>query len=224
MCCFDSLVNARLFESQIMKQTLTAFILSIGIVISAGVLVAPHNQVAASGATSTRNQPGDTVIRDENGVVYLTTEAVPGEATRSSRVRILGTPISLPRGFAADIASLLNAVLSFVMVISALLVLMYLIWGAFGWLTSGGDKGKIDAARQKMMAAVVGLIIVSASYAILLLAIRFLGFENLADVFNSVKTIDGSGTGIEFVEASPSPSPSPSPSNYSDNLGELMDR
>ena len=211
-----------------MKQTLLglqlSFLLLVG-VLGIGSMASLH-PVAASGVTSDRNQPGDTVIRDENGVIYLTTDEVPGNATSSNSVKLLGTGFAVPRGFAADIASVINAVLSFVMVISALLVLMYLIWGAFGWLTSGGDKGKIDAARQKMMAAVVGLIIVSASYAILLLAIRFLGFSSLADVFNSVRTIDGRGGGLDFVEGSPmpTPTPSPSPSTYSENLGELMDR
>jgi hypothetical protein len=209
-----------------MKQTFIALLLSISTFIFAGSALASINPAFASGVTSNPNQPGDTVIKDENGVVYLTTDTVPGEATNSSRVMWLGNGLNIPRGFAADIASVINAVLSFVMVISALLVLMYLIWGAFEWLTSGGDKGKIDSARQKMTAAVVGLIIVSASYAILIVVIRFLGFTNLTEVFNSVRTIDGEGGGINFVEINtkPSPSVSPSPTTYSENLGELMGR
>jgi cytochrome bd-type quinol oxidase subunit 2 len=92
-------------------------------------------------------------------------------------------------GFATDFGSLINAVLSFVMVIAALLVFLYLIWGGIQWITSGGDKGKTEEARNKITAAILGLIVLAASYAVLLIALRFLGFENLQDVFRQTRTI-----------------------------------
>lgn len=95
------------------------------------------------------------------------------------------TDVNPGRGFATDFGSLLNAVLSFVMVIAALLVFLYLIWGGIEWITSGGDKGQTEKARNKITAAVVGLIILAASYAILTLVLRFLGFQNLNDVLNN---------------------------------------
>ncbi len=99
------------------------------------------------------------------------------------------TDINPGRGFATDFGSLLNAVLSFVMVIAALLVFLYLIWGGIEWITSGGDKGQTEKARNKITAAVIGLIILAASYAILTLVLRFLGFQNLNDVLNNPTTI-----------------------------------
>jgi hypothetical protein len=95
------------------------------------------------------------------------------------------------RGFATDFGTLLNAVLSFVMVIAALLVFFYLIWGGIEWITSGGDKGQTEKARNKITAAVIGLIILAASYAILTLVLRFLGFSGLNDVLNNPRTISG---------------------------------
>ena len=95
------------------------------------------------------------------------------------------------RGFATDFGSLLNAVLSFVMVIAALLVFFYLIWGGIEWITSGGDKGQTEKARNKIQAAVIVLIILAASYAILTLVLRFLGFSGLNDVLNNPQTISG---------------------------------
>lgn len=86
-----------------------------------------------------------------------------------------------PKGFSNDIGNLINGVLSFVMVIAALLVFFYLIWGGIEWITSGGDKGKTESARNKITAAVVGLIILAASYAILLVALRFIGFGSLQE-------------------------------------------
>lgn len=91
------------------------------------------------------------------------------------------------KGFATDIGTLINGALSFIMVIAALLVFLYLIMGGIEWITSGGDKTKTEGARNKITAAVVGLIILAASYAILLIILNFLGFGNLGDVFSNVK-------------------------------------
>ncbi len=89
------------------------------------------------------------------------------------------------QGFFNDVGVLINGLLSFVMVIAALLVFMYLIMGGIEWITSGGDKGKTESARNKITAAVVGLIVLAASYAILLLVLSFLGFDGLNDVFEN---------------------------------------
>jgi len=51
--------------------------------------------------------------------------------------------------------------------IGAVLVLGYFIWGAFDWLTSFGEKGKLEAARNKMLHAVIGLIILVSLYTII---------------------------------------------------------
>ena len=58
-------------------------------------------------------------------------------------------------------------VITIIFVIATLLALVYLIWGGIKWVTSGGDKTKVDGARAAIVAAVVGLIIVFLSYFIL---------------------------------------------------------
>lgn len=208
-----------------MRQTFIAFLFVV--VSTFATLIAPTPSLA-SGTTTTSTQKGQVIIRDENGVMYLT-NTTNGVATVSATRRLFGTRLLIPTGFAKDLAQWINAVLSLVMVVAGLLVLVYLIWGAFDWLTSGGDKGKIDAARQKMTAAVVGIIIVSASYAILLLVLTFLGFKSVDEVFESVVTLDNNRQAFEVLPGTPSPTPSgtPSPSAtpvYTDNLGELMAR
>lgn len=115
-------------------------------------------------------------------------QATAGAAMAQRQTNLIGEPVQKPEGFAANIGVVINAVLSFVMVIAALLVLMYLIWGGIEWITSGGDKGKTESARNKITAAVIGLIVLAAAYAIFLLVIRFLGFESTDDLFN-VRTL-----------------------------------
>jgi type IV secretion system pilin len=101
----------------------------------------------------------------------------------------MGEEINPGKGFATDMGSLINGALSFIMVIAALLVFLYLILGGMEWITSGGDKTKTENARNKITAAVVGLIILAASYAILLIILNFLGFGNLGEVFSNVQDL-----------------------------------
>jgi hypothetical protein len=81
---------------------------------------------------------------------------------------------------------LINRALQILLVVSTLLVFANLIVGAFEWITSGGDKGKVDKARERMVNSIVGLVILVSSYAILLLIIRFLGYRDLNDIINNI--------------------------------------
>lgn len=94
------------------------------------------------------------------------------------------TNIEVPQSFFTDIGDLINRALKFVMVLGALLVFAYLIWGGIEWITSGGDKGKTESARNKITAAVVGLIVLAASYAILVILLNFLGAGDLNTLFS----------------------------------------
>lgn len=58
--------------------------------------------------------------------------------------------------------TLLQTVLSFV----GVLFLGLMLYAGFMWMTAGGNEEKIDKAKKIILAAVVGLIIISAAYAI----------------------------------------------------------
>jgi len=51
--------------------------------------------------------------------------------------------------------------------IAGISALFYMLLGAFGWVTSGGDKDAIGAAREKIQAAVVGMILIVAVLAVI---------------------------------------------------------
>lgn len=65
----------------------------------------------------------------------------------------------------------LTEVLTFVIriffVIAGLAALIFMLLGAFAWISSGGDKDSITAAREKIQAAVIGLIMVVVVLAIM---------------------------------------------------------
>jgi len=54
-----------------------------------------------------------------------------------------------------------------------------LIFGGFKWLTSGGDKGAVQAAREHIIAAIIGLVIIFLSYFILNILLQFFLGVNL---------------------------------------------
>lgn len=92
----------------------------------------------------------------------------------SSKSALAMTAIDTPDAFFTDVGALINKALNFVLIIGALLVFMYLIWGGIEWITSGGDKGKTESARNKITAAIVGLIVLASAWAVLLLVLGFL--------------------------------------------------
>lgn len=58
-----------------------------------------------------------------------------------------------------------------------LLLLALLVWGGIEWITSGGDKGKVESARNRITNALIGLTIVAAAYAFWLIVLYFLGID-----------------------------------------------
>lgn len=108
----------------------------------------------------------------------------------SAGSKALGEPISPGTGWAENFGSLINSVLTIVMVIALLLVLLYLILGGIEWITSGGDKGKTESARNKITAAVIGIIILAAAYALVTLVAWILGFEGgIGGAFDQIERI-----------------------------------
>lgn len=164
---------------------------------------------SASGlADSTPLGPRTTLIRPADGVRYTISTDSAGTtyyiieeeeieiATAGAVIIVSPTPvpvrartffplrIDLPEGFFTNVSDLINGVLRFVIIIAALLTFVYLIWASIDWITSGGESGKVAQARGKITSAIIGLIVVAASYAILLVVLNFLGYESLEAVFD----------------------------------------
>ncbi len=74
---------------------------------------------------------------------------------------------------------LLGNLMSAAMVVAVILVLAFLLWGGIEWITSGGDKGKMESARNKISNAIVGIIILAAVTALFTLVQQFLGIDLL---------------------------------------------
>lgn len=78
-------------------------------------------------------------------------------------------------GFGVWFANIMTAT----MTLAAVLVFTFMIWGAIEWITSGGDKNKIEGGRNKISNAMIGLIILAASTALFLVVEEFLNINVL---------------------------------------------
>lgn len=89
--------------------------------------------------------------------------------------------------FQDDLGVFISKTVETALLVASVLVLAYLIWGGLDWIMSSGDKTKYESARNKITAALIGLAIVAAAWAIWLLVNYFFGIDK--------KVITGGGGG-----------------------------
>lgn len=75
------------------------------------------------------------------------------------------------------IGSLVSNAVSVAFILSSIAFFILLVVGGIEWLTSGGDKAKVQEAQKRISNAVIGLAIVAASWAIFTLALEFFGID-----------------------------------------------
>jgi hypothetical protein len=80
-------------------------------------------------------------------------------------------------GQGLSLGSVLGFVITIAFIIAILVALLFLIWGGIKWITSGGDKGGVEAARSQIIAAIIGLIIVFLAFFILNLVLGLFGLD-----------------------------------------------
>ncbi len=74
-----------------------------------------------------------------------------------------------------DLGSFVSKTISAIILVAGLATLLYLIYGGLQWISSGGDKGKLDEARAKITNGIIGLAIVASAWAVYLLLDYFFG-------------------------------------------------
>ena len=77
------------------------------------------------------------------------------------------------------VPGIVSGAISMLLVISALIAFVFLIIGGIKWITSGGDKDRTAGAQKTLTAALIGLVIVFAAWAIIKLIQTFFGIEIL---------------------------------------------
>lgn len=93
--------------------------------------------------------------------------------------------------FPTHLGEYVSRIVNVLLIIAAIASFVYLVLGGLQWITAGGDKGKIEEARNRITGALVGLAITAAAWAIFLLVDYFFGL-NLATNASSVPSNPGS--------------------------------
>ncbi len=66
-----------------------------------------------------------------------------------------------------------------IILVAALATFIYLLYGGVEWIMAGGEKGKIENARNRITQGIIGLAIVASSWAIFQLIMYFFGIDIL---------------------------------------------
>lgn len=75
----------------------------------------------------------------------------------------------------------ISSIIGIMTVAASIWFIFQFLVGGIAWITAGGDKTKLNEARDRITHAFIGLIIVVAGWAILALAGQFFGFNILID-------------------------------------------
>ena len=77
----------------------------------------------------------------------------------------------------ADIPKTLGNIVVAIVVLAVVIALLYLLYGGLKWITSRGDKEQVEAARNHIIAAIVGLIVIFLAIFIVSLLLSLLGLK-----------------------------------------------
>jgi len=84
---------------------------------------------------------------------------------------------------------LISNLIGFVTILAGLFIMVQFFLAAWVWISSGGDAGKLQKARDRMIQAVIGLVLIVAAYGIIGLIGTLIGIDilDLEGQINSIK-------------------------------------
>lgn len=89
----------------------------------------------------------------------------------------------------ADFAGGVSTIIGVMTIIGAIWFMIQFLIASFYWITSGGEKGKLEQARDRIVNAFVGLIILVAGWSLLALIGQVLGLNTVFNVTELMNTL-----------------------------------
>lgn len=77
----------------------------------------------------------------------------------------------------SNVGVTIRGIVVFFIVIAVVIALLYLLYGGIKWITSKGEKTEVEAARNHIMAAIIGLIVVILAVFILTIVLAAFGIS-----------------------------------------------
>lgn len=97
--------------------------------------------------------------------------------------RVFAAPTDPPSGITNSVApdftigELISDSVSFIIILAFIIAFFFLLWGGFQWITSGGDESQVEAARSRIIQAIIGLTLVVGAWAIFGFVSSFFGVD-----------------------------------------------
>ncbi|MEZ7821382.1 MAG: hypothetical protein QMB51_03690 [Patescibacteria group bacterium] len=120
------------------KKILASFLLSISLLLSSSFVLA-----ADFGSM-------DKVVDSSGNLVSGASTKIAGDSLNTTKT----------------VPDMVSSIIKIALGLFGTVALIFVIWGGVDWLLSKGDPKKIGVARDRMIAAAVGLAIIAASYAV----------------------------------------------------------
>lgn len=78
---------------------------------------------------------------------------------------------------AAGISQFLSNLIALFYAVAAIVLIFMILWGAFDWITSEGDKEKLQSAQRKIINAIIGIVLFGIAFAVIQVLGQFTGFK-----------------------------------------------
>lgn len=77
------------------------------------------------------------------------------------------------------IGNIIKNIITLFYTIGAIGFIVMFLWGAVDWIISGGDKEKVSAARRRITTAIIGVVLLSLTFVIMVVLGQVLGINAL---------------------------------------------
>ena len=81
---------------------------------------------------------------------------------------------------AGAIGKLLTNIIGLFYAVAIIVLIFMIVWGAYDWMTSEGDKEKLSSAQKKLINAFVGILLFAVAFAVIQVLGTFTGFQFFA--------------------------------------------
>lgn len=96
------------------------------------------------------------------------------------KVDLTKTGVGVPA--TTEVGTVIANAIKIVFVLALIAALAMLIYGAFEWIISGGEKEKVGNARNRITSALIGLAILGLSFVIITFVGKLVGIDNIFDL------------------------------------------
>jgi len=96
------------------------------------------------------------------------------------------SPVPTPKEGWTNLAAVITSIARLLFIVAAVTCFIYLIMGGLQWITSGGDAKKTEAAGKQITNALIGIGIVAAAWALMVVIQKVTGINlNNISVLNA---------------------------------------